>query len=77
MEGKASRRRRTVRPVNDLHDSAQDALHLLRPQRRTISSTRQEVVRRLRSGEAVLMDEEPEVPFFERIMGSVISKMKQ
>ena len=32
--------------------------------------------RRLRSGEAVLMEEEPEVPFFERIMGGVISKMK-
>lgn len=41
-----------------------------------IECTRNEVVRRLRAGEAVLMDEEPEVPFFERIMGGVISKMK-
>ena len=29
-----------------------------------------------REGEAVLMDEEPEVPFFERILGGVMSKMK-
>ena len=30
----------------------------------------------LLNGEAVLMDEEPEVPFFERIMSGVIGKMK-
>jgi hypothetical protein len=48
-----------------------------RSQKDYIECTRQEVVRRLRSGEAVLMDEEPEVPFFERIMGGVISKMKE
>jgi len=41
-----------------------------------IECTRNEVVRRFRSGEAVLMEEEPEVPFFERIMGGVISKMR-
>jgi len=41
-----------------------------------IECTRSEVVRRLRSGDAVLMDEEPEVPFFERIMGGVLSKMR-
>ena len=41
-----------------------------------IECTRNEIVRRLRTGEAVLMEEEPEVPFFERIMGGVISKMK-
>ena len=41
-----------------------------------IECTRSEIVRRLRSGEAVLMEEEPEVPFFERIMGGVISKMR-
>ncbi|HTP60753.1 MAG TPA: DUF1631 family protein [Burkholderiales bacterium] len=41
-----------------------------------IECTRNEVVRRLRTGEALLMEEEPEVPFFERIMGGVISKMK-
>ena len=41
-----------------------------------IECTRCEIVRRLRAGEAVLMEEEPEVPFFERIMGGVISKMK-
>lgn len=47
-----------------------------RNQKEYIECTRNEVVRRLRAGEAVLMDEEPEVPFFERIMGSVLSKMK-
>jgi hypothetical protein len=47
-----------------------------RSQKEYIECTRSEMVRRLRSGEAVLMDEEPEVPFFERIMGGVISKMK-
>ena len=41
-----------------------------------IECTRNEVVRRLRTGETVLMEEEPEVPFFERIMGGVVSKMR-
>ena len=41
-----------------------------------IECTRAEVVRRLRAGEAVMMEEEPEVPFFERIMGGVLSKMR-
>ena len=40
-----------------------------------IECTRNEIVRRLRASEAVLMEEEPEVPFFERIMGGVIGKM--
>ncbi len=47
-----------------------------RNQKEYIECTRNEVIRRLRSGEALLMDEEPEVPFFERIMGGVLSKMK-
>jgi hypothetical protein len=41
-----------------------------------IECTRAEIARRLRAGEAVLMDEEPEVPFFERILGGVMGKMK-
>ena len=41
-----------------------------------IECTRSEMARRLRTGEAVVMEEQPEVPFFERIMGGVISKMK-
>jgi hypothetical protein len=41
-----------------------------------IECTRAEITRRLRSGEAVVMEDEPEVPFFERIMGGVMSKMK-
>ena len=41
-----------------------------------IECTRNEVNRRLRTGEAVLMEEDPEVPFFERIMGGVISKIR-
>jgi hypothetical protein len=47
-----------------------------RNQKEYIECTRSEVIRRLRAGEALLMDEEPEVPFFERLMGSVLSKMK-
>jgi hypothetical protein len=47
-----------------------------RGQKEYIECTRGEVVRRLRAGQSVLMDEEPEVPFFERIMGGVLSKMK-
>jgi len=47
-----------------------------RNQKEYIECTRNEVVRRLRSAEAVLMDEEPEVPFFERIMSSVLNTMK-
>jgi hypothetical protein len=41
-----------------------------------IEFTREEIVRRLRSGEVTLMDEVPETPLFERIMGSVIGKMR-
>jgi hypothetical protein len=41
-----------------------------------IECTRSEITRRLRTGEAVVMEEEPEVPFFERIMGGVLGKMK-
>jgi len=41
-----------------------------------IECTRAEIARRLRAGEAELMEEEPEVPFFERIMGGVMGKLK-
>jgi hypothetical protein len=41
-----------------------------------IQCTRSEITRRLRTGEAIIMDEQPEVPFFERILGGVMSKMK-
>jgi hypothetical protein len=47
-----------------------------RGEKEYIECTRSEIARRLRTGEAVVMEEEPEVPFFERIMGGVISKMK-
>ena len=40
-----------------------------------LECTRAEIARRLRSGEAVVMEEVPEVPLFERIMGGVVSKM--
>ncbi len=42
-----------------------------------IECTRAEIARRLRAGEAELMEEEPEVPFFERILGSVMGNLKQ
>jgi hypothetical protein len=42
-----------------------------------IECTRAEISRRLKAGEAVLMEDEPEVPFFERIMGGVMGKMKK
>jgi hypothetical protein len=41
-----------------------------------IQCTRSEIARRFQTGEAVFMDEVPEVPFFERIMGGVVSKMR-
>jgi hypothetical protein len=47
-----------------------------RAEKEYIECTRSEIGRRLRTGEAVLMEEEPEVPFFERIMGGVMSKMR-
>ena len=46
-----------------------------RGEKEYIECTRAEIARRLHAGEAEVMAEEPEVPFFERIMGSVISKM--
>ena len=47
-----------------------------RAEKEYIECTRAEIARRLRTGEAVYMDEEPEVPFFERIMGGVMGKLK-
>jgi hypothetical protein len=41
-----------------------------------IECTRAEIARRLHAGEAVVMEEEPEVPFFERILGGVMGKIK-
>lgn len=41
-----------------------------------IECTRNEFNCRLRTGAAVLMEEDPEIPFFERIMGGVISKIR-
>lgn len=41
-----------------------------------IECTRAEIGRRLRAGEAELMEEEPEVPFFERILGGVMGRLK-
>jgi hypothetical protein len=47
-----------------------------RGEKEYIECTRAEIGRRLRTGEAIVMEEEPEVPFFERIMGGVVKKMK-
>jgi hypothetical protein len=47
-----------------------------RAEKEYIECTRAEIARRLRTGEALYMDEEPEVPFFERIMGGVMGKLK-
>jgi hypothetical protein len=38
--------------------------------------TRGELVRRLRTSEAVRLDEPPEQPLFERIMNSLVSKLR-
>lgn len=48
-----------------------------RGEKEYIECSRFEISRRLRVGEATVMEEEPEVPFFERIMGGVMSKMKK
>jgi len=47
-----------------------------RGEKEYIERTRAGMFNSLLNGEAVLMDEEPEVPFFERIMGGVMGKMK-
>ncbi|MEK6244078.1 MAG: DUF1631 family protein [Pseudomonadota bacterium] len=47
-----------------------------RSEKEYIECTRSEMARRLRSGEATVMEEAPEVPFFERIMGGVVNKMR-
>ena len=38
--------------------------------------TRAEIVRRLRTGEAVRLDGEPEQPLFDRIMGGLVHKLR-
>ena len=47
-----------------------------RGEKEYIERTRAGMFNSLMNGEAVLMEEEPEVPFFERIMGGVMGKMK-
>jgi hypothetical protein len=68
-----------VRPVRLIFMTPRKTRYIFRDrsEKDYIECTRSEIVRRLRSGEAVLMEDEPEVPFFERIMGGVISKMKE
>ena len=48
-----------------------------RGEKEYIECSRAEISRRLRVGEAVVMEEEPEVGFFDRIMGGVMSRMKK
>jgi hypothetical protein len=69
----------TVRPVRLIFMTPRKTRYIFcdRSEKDYIECTRAEIVRRLRSGEALLMEEEPEVPLFERIMGGVISKMKE
>jgi len=38
--------------------------------------TRAEIVRRLRTGEAVRLDDEPKEPLFDRIMTGLVDKLK-
>jgi len=47
-----------------------------RGEKEYIERTRAGMFNSLLNEEAVLMEEEPEVPFFERIMGGVMGKMK-
>ena len=42
----------------------------------TLELTRAEIVRRLRSGEALRLEEEPKEPLFDRIMGGIVEKLK-
>jgi len=66
------------RPVRLIFISPRKTRYIFcdRGQKDYIECTRSEIARRLRAGEAVVMEEEPEVPFFERIMGGVIGKMR-
>ena len=67
-----------VRPVRLIFMTPRKTRYIFcdRSEKDYIECTRSEIVRRLRTDEAVLMEEEPEVPFFERIMGGVIAKMR-
>jgi Protein of unknown function (DUF1631) len=47
-----------------------------RDEKEYVECTRADMFNRLLNGDAVVMEAEPEVPFFERIMGGVISKMR-
>jgi hypothetical protein len=38
--------------------------------------TRAEIVRRLRSGEVVRLEEEPQEPLFDRIMSGLVDRLK-
>jgi hypothetical protein len=67
-----------VRPVRLIFISPRKTRYIFtdRGEKEYIECTRPEMARRLRTEEAVLMEEEPEVPFFERIMSGVMGKMK-
>jgi hypothetical protein len=66
------------RPVRLIFISPRKTRYIFadRGEKEYIECTRSEITRRLRAGEATVMEEEPEVPFFERIMGGVVSKMR-
>jgi hypothetical protein len=68
----------TRRPVRLIFISPRKTRFIFadRGEKNYVECTFGEIARRLRTGEAVVMEEEPEVPFFERIMGGVLSKMR-
>jgi hypothetical protein len=77
-EGENADGKEERRPVRLIFVSPRKTRYIFsdRGEKEYIECTRSELTRRFRTGEAVYMEEEPEVPFFERIMGGVISKMR-
>jgi len=77
-EGENEAGKEERRPVRLIFVSPRKTRYIFsdRGEKEYIECTRSELTRRFRTGEALYMEEEPEVPFFERIMGGVISKMR-
>ena len=77
-EGEKEERKEERRPVRLIFISPKKTRYIFadRGEKEYIECTRSEITRRLRSGEAIVMDEVPKVPFFERIMGDVVGKMR-
>lgn len=77
-EDEKGERKEERRPVRLIFISPKKTRYIFadRGEKEYVECTRSEMAFRMRAGEVVVMEAEPKVPFFERIMGDVVGKMR-